>query len=468
MNFDFHFFAFTFIGIYLGILILTGLWLGRREAAQDFIIGNRQIGIIPTAASLAASFRDGGGIAFWLAAGFAASYSGFWIIAGVMASGIIMSFIGPRLRAEAARDGMITIQERVHAFIGPYSARLSAVVSLIFGLLIISLQFHVTGNIFSEILDVPDAAGVGIVCFILILYLLAGGYKSVIVTDTIQFFVMFSLILIPFFIPPPTEAIMNVGTLFEGPWTDGLALFLFGICYLLITPECWQRIFSAKDDRTIRVSIPLTAVLLFFMSLSLLWLGMGVKDIFPDISKENAYNLIFQDTPMIAPWVLGYILVVFLSITMSTQSAACYAFVSTLARTFFVSRTNTDKKYIFFSRATMALSLIGSAVLALSIHSVIGFMFDSIGFIICLASLYVFAAVASRVSFVSVLTGVQKRKMDVVVAGVTIVGILVFIMSMATGLTSQGIIFAALPGLLTAILMTVALFIFSKGIKRSG
>jgi SSS family solute:Na+ symporter len=464
--FDFHFFAFSFIAVYLGILIVTGLWLGRKEAAQDFIIGNRQVGIIPTAASLAASFRDGGGIAFWMAAGFAASYSGMWLLAGVLVSAVILAVIGPRLRADAARDGMITIQERVHAMVGPYSAKLSSVVSLIFGLLIISIQFHVTGNIFSEILKVPDIAGVGIVCAILILYLLAGGYKSVIVTDTIQFFVMFSLILIPFFIPPPMESFSNVQSLFEGTWGDGMAFFLIGLCYLLVSPECWQRIFSAKNDRTITAGIPLTAVLLVLMTLSLIWLGMGAKHIFPDIDKETAYSLIFQDTPMIAPWVLGYILVVFLSITMSTQSASCYGFVATLARMFFSAKTDTDKKYIRFSRVAMTVCLIASAALALSIHSVIAFLFDAMGFVICLAPLYVFSAVASRVSFVSALSAVQKMKLDMMMAGVTVAGILMFVLSMTTGLTGQGFIFAALPGLMTAVLMAAALFVFAKITRR--
>lgn len=132
-NISFKFYAFMFIGIYLTAMVAIGIWLGRREDEQGFIIGNRNVGILPTAASLAASFRDGGGIAFWIAAGFTASYGGLWLLAGVMTSLLILGFIGPALRHQAAQSGHITIQERVRDMVGPYSARLTSTLSLIFG-----------------------------------------------------------------------------------------------------------------------------------------------------------------------------------------------------------------------------------------------------------------------------------------------------------------------------------------------
>jgi SSS family solute:Na+ symporter len=459
MVYDFKFFAFLFIGLYLGILVLTGLWFSRKEAGQDFIIADRKVGIIPTAASLAASFRDGGGIVLWIAAGFAASYANLWLLVGLLLCTVMLAWIGPKLRAEAKETGIITIQERVAAFIGPVSAKLSAGISLVFGLLVIAIQYHVTGNIFSEILHVPDYVGVAVVFAILTLYLLTGGYKSVIVTDTIQFFVMFSLILIPFFLNVPADKMMNMQTFIDGN-ENTLALFLLGIYYLLVSPECWQRIFSAKDDRTVRVGLPLTAFVLVIMTLSLIWLGMGAKEIFPDIASETAYSLIFQDNPQIAPWLLGYILVVFLSITMSTQSAACYSFVSTLAKIFFPHKTRDDRAYIKFSRVAMFACLLLSGVISLTIHQAVQFLFDAVGFVTCLAPAYVLSVIINRFPAYSRLTPSDKSTLDRIIAGAAALGILAFILSMVFQLSDNGIIYSVLPGLGTAVLSIIGVTMF--------
>lgn len=461
MVYDFNFFAFLFIGLYLGILIVTGLWFGRKEAGQDFIIANRKVGIIPTAASLAASFRDGGGLVLWIAAGFAASYANLWLLVGVLVCTFFLSWIGPRLRHEAKETGIITIQERVAHFIGPLTAKMSAGISLVFGLLVIAVQYHVTGTIFSEILNVPGYVGVIVVFAIITLYLLTGGYKSVIVTDTIQFFVMFSLILIPFFLHVPADKMMNVQTFIDGN-DNSLALFLIGIYYLLIAPECWQRIFSAKDDRTVRLSLPMTALILIVMTFSLIWLGMGAKEIFPDIATDTAYSLIFQDNPQIAPWVLGYILVVFLSITMSTQSAACYSFVSTLAKIFFSHKTNDDRSYIRFSRIAMFVCLLVSGVISLMIHQAVQFLFDAVGFVTCLAPAYVLSVFISWFPAYHRLTVMDKAALDRMMTVIAALGIVAFILSMVFHLSDQGVIYSILPGLGTTALSALAVGLFMK------
>lgn len=446
MEYDFKFYAFLFIGVYLAVMVITGLWCRRRENEQDFIIGNRSVGVIPTAASLAASFRDGGGIAFWIAAGFAAGYAGMWLLLGVTVSALLMAIIGPRLRDESGKSGIITIQERVRDYVGKRSAQLTSVISMIFGILIISLQYHVSGSIFAEILGVPKFVGVLVVGLILIAYMVTGGYKSIVVTDTIQFFIMFSLVMIPFLIKPAAADFNNVGTLFDSSWSDGIALFLFGLYYLIMTPESWQRIMSAKDKKTIRLGIPLTAFILILMTLSLIWLGMGLKQIYPDIDKATVYTTMFRDTGAIAPWLLGYILLVFLSITMSTQSAACYSFVSTLGKIFLPGKTEKNKDYIAFTRRGIVLALTLAGVLSLTVSKAVEYMFDIMGFVTCLSPIYIFAAVCPRLKGYKSMSKKAKTRVDKVMSGSVLAGVLVFFVFVSTGMTQQGFIYTVTPG----------------------
>ena len=446
MDTGFKFYAFLFVGVYLVALILTGLWYGRREDAGDFIIGNRNIGVLPTAASLAASFRDGGGLVFWITSGFVASYAGLWLFVGVAISVLILSIIGPKLRTEAGTDGHITIQERVDTYIGTYSSKLTAVVSLIFGGLIIALQYHVSGTIFAEILGVPKVAGVAIVGAIIAAYMVTGGYKSVIVTDTIQFFIMFSLVAVPFLVPPVVSDVTNFKSFLEGDFQTSLALMLFGIYYLLIAPECWQRIFSAKNERVVRIGLPLTLLMLVLMTFSLLWLGMGLRQVYPDIDKLTLYAKMFQDNALISPWVLGYILLVFLSITMSTQSAACYGCVSTFGKIFMPALSHEPKCYIAFTRIGIVVVLCISAVMSLTVSKAIEYMFDIVGFMTCLAPTYVLAALAPRLGFAD-----KIRSMDKSVAMATLAGIVLFFAFVGFGVTDRGFLYSVIPGLVTTV-----------------
>lgn len=447
MDIGFKFYALLFIGAYLAVMVLTGIWYGRREDSGDFIIGNRNIGVIPTAASLAASFRDGGGIVFWISMGFAASYSALWLFVGVALSAAVLAYIGPKLRAEAAEDGHITIQERVREYVGPVSAKLTAVISLVFGILIMALQYHVSGSILAEIMGMPKVAGILATGLIIAAYMVAGGYKSVIVTDTIQFFIMFSLVVIPFLVHPAAADMMKFGTFFEGSFLDTTALLLFGLYYLIMVPESWQRIFSARNDTVIKKGLPLTAFVLLLMTLSLIWLGMGLRQVFPDIDKATLYATMFRDGTGISPWILGYVLLVFISITMSTQSAACYGFVSTFGKIFLPAKVQDGDTYIRFTRIGIVVALLLSGVMAMTVSRAVEYMFDIMGFVTCIAPLYIFAAIARTLSAYKGREGTLDKPLAITTA----LGVCVFFAFVVFKVTDGGFIYSVLPGVLTTI-----------------
>jgi solute:Na+ symporter, SSS family len=449
--------ALWMIGIYLVGMIAVGYYLAKRESAQDFIISNRDVGIIPTAGSLAASFRDGGGIAIWITMGLAASYGPMWLLVGVGLAAVVLSIIGPKLRDQAARDGHITIAERVAGKIGPASTILSALVTMVFGLFLIALQFHVAGGVFANIIGWPAAAGVAIIAIILVFYLVAGGYKSVIITDTIQFFLIFSLIVIPFFLPPTWVDVANIASFTDFGLNDKLAFLLFGFFVLLVMPECWQRIYSARDARVIRYSLPLMTVMLIIMTLSLIWLGMGLRITMPDIDRAQPYLDLFNHPGLMPGWLMGYIAMVFLAITMSTQSAATYAFVATVNKVFLPSHSDTDAKYIRMSRLLMIVLLIGAAVISLTVSDAMKFVLDIIAFINCLAPLYMIAALNLLPNGEA--PAIRKRH-DWVIAIVTAIGCAMFTYIVLNKLNAESFLLSSLPSLLvTAVLAAYVWFI---------
>ncbi|MHA1550299.1 MAG: sodium:solute symporter family transporter, partial [Alphaproteobacteria bacterium] len=248
----------TALGLYAFLLLIVGFLSTRGQTHEGFVIGNRNVGLIPTIGSLAASLRDGGGIIIWIGIGFTIGYSGFWIVAGVLLGLLVLSYFGPRVREIAIRKNYITVGQMLTDVIGKYTSRSVSGIILFLAALIISIQLYVSGNLVANILGYPSWIGICAVALVIALYLFAGGYSSVVKTDFIQFFVMFSFIAIPFFIEPAKADIMNIQQLFVLGEND-LAYFGVGLFLMLSGADIWQRIFSARSKNVIRWGFPLVA-----------------------------------------------------------------------------------------------------------------------------------------------------------------------------------------------------------------
>jgi SSS family solute:Na+ symporter len=385
------------IGLYFVLMLGVGVWLARRENTQGFIIGNRNVGTIPTMASLAASFRDGGGIAIWVTTGLTIGYGNIWVIFGVMVGLFFYMFYGPKLRKDAITNNYVTVGQVVRDRIGSWSEKASSLITLGFSLMLICLQFNVSGNMFANILHIEAWQGVGIVAVVLAFYLSMGGYKSVIITDTLQFFFILSLGLIPFMVMPDAVDVLNIGSVMNNTTSDIIALFLIGFVVILVLPDAYQRVFSARNDGVVKFSFPLCGLMLLYMTLTLIWLGMGLKANVPGIDPDTAYVTMFLRDDIINPWALGFIAMVVLAITMSTQSANAYNFVATLGKNFFGKYfEGRDTAFVLFSRVTMIVILAFTAALSLTIGNAMQFVFDAMSLAYILAPLYLLATIGKQ------------------------------------------------------------------------
>ena len=68
--------------VYIGMLVVLGIRSNQTQSQDNFAIADRDLGVIPVASSLSATFRDGGGIALWVGFGFTIGYGGLWVMFG--------------------------------------------------------------------------------------------------------------------------------------------------------------------------------------------------------------------------------------------------------------------------------------------------------------------------------------------------------------------------------------------------
>lgn len=436
---------------YFLFMIIIGIKAGRSETHEGFVIGSRNVGYIPTIGSLASSFRDGMGVIFWFGFGATVGYGGIWLFFGVIAGLFVYTFIGPHIRATAKENDYVTVGEMLRDRMGIITERLSGLVILTFAMMYIAVQLYVSGHLFAEVLQMSPSIGVWTVAFVVGFYLFFGGYSTVVKTDGVQFFLILSLLIVPFFFTPRTEDLTNFSTFFTLGITDIVALNIIGFLFTISTADAWQRLFSARDDKVIRYGFPVAGIFLIIMTLSLIFMGMAAKPYLGDaIGADDAFYQIFKGD-YIPTFLLAYIAVIVMAICMSTLDTFCYLSAATLAKNFFPpALTEKRNSYIYFSQIVMVLILITMSVLALTLTDVILFVFNAASLLFVMAPVYIYAAL-----------GYPKKKeqeTDAMIAISVFFGIIIYLYLFSEGALDK-MIMTLVPVIVSFILTTLSIFL---------
>lgn len=444
--------------VYFAFMILIGLMAGKKQSPEEFVIGSRNVGYIPTIGSLATGFRDGWGVIFWFGFGATVGYGGLWLFLGAIIGLLVYSVIGPRVRKIAKEHGYVTIGEMIRVRMGVITERLTSIIILIFAMMIIAVQLYVSGNLFAEVLQMDAWIGVWSVAIIVGFYLFFGGYGTVVKTDAVQFFLIISLIFIPFFFAPPMEDLLNFKSLFAPGWKDSIAFGTIGLFYVLGSADSWQRVFSARDDKVIRFGFPISGIFLVIMTLSLIFLGMAAKPYLGDaIEADTAFFDIFNGDFIPTP-LLAYIAVIVMAICMSTTDTLCYLSAATLAKNFFPHHITDERgNYIKFSRIVMILSLIAMSILALSISDIIMFLFDAASLLFVLAPVYLYTAFGYPKK--------RTRKMDSMISISIFLSVLIYLY-LFTQNAFEDMIMTLVPVTASIVFTSFSIFVVPKISKK--
>lgn len=373
-------------------MIAVGFLSAKSNNAEGFVIGSRNIGLIPTLGSLAAGFRDGGGIVFWVGAGAIAAFGGLWVIAGVVVTMVFMACVGSSVRQRAKEKDYITIGQIIRDELGVTTEKVTSLIVVAFTTMMVALQLYVSGNLISSISPLGMKTAILCVIAIVAFYLLIGGYANVVFTDAIQFFLIISLIFIPFFVEIDLSPLLEAGNYLGYGASMNIALFLVGICYMLCSGDVWQRIFSAKNGRVIKTAFPLASVMLLIMSLSLLLVGMAAQSLLPEGTNwDNAFFIIFQEE-VFPSYVLAFIAIVCIAITMSTLDTLSYLAASTFLKNILSNeRTDTRDKYVKMTRLTLIVIMVAATLISFVIENAVKYMFDAMSMMYILSPIYLMA-----------------------------------------------------------------------------
>ena len=379
----------VYLSVFLGFLlamVAVGILVSRKvSSGEDFLMGGRGLStpllVGTTLATLVGTGSSMGAVGFGFANGWAGALYGIGGSVGM----ILLLY----LFADVRKYNFMTFSEELSFYYGA-NKLIKGITSIILYIACIGwLGAHIIGGslYLSWITGIDPMLAKIIVALGFGLYTMIGGYMAVVYTDVIQGVILFlgftllavlSLIKIGGFnginneITPEMGSFLGLEALGIIPAISLAVVIAVGV---LATPSYRHRIYSSKDEKTIKKGFWITGILFALFALFPAIVGMSAYILDPSI--ESGFAFPYLATEVFPLWIGAVVLIAGLSATMSSGSSDFIAAVAILLRDVYQIFTGTvpkKSKMVFYSRISLVLTLIFALLFTLFTNNIITYI----------------------------------------------------------------------------------------------
>jgi SSS family solute:Na+ symporter len=213
---------------------------------------------------------------------------------------------------------------------------------------------------------------------ITIFYTSIGGLKIDIISDVIQFWIIFIVLIIlaiknyfsieniPSLISSLPKGHLNPAN-YAGWGVLIISILMAGLIYVSGTQH-WQRIISARNKETARKSFLLTLPFILIISIITIFFGLIASVNYSGIEQDTALFILMKDT--LNPIMLGFGLAAILAVIMSSLDSLLIG-GSTILYNSLVKKNFSPKRKIFIARLLTALFGVTSFSIAFLIPDIV-------------------------------------------------------------------------------------------------
>src|SRR5262245_47450695 len=366
-------------------MIALGLGIGRRvRGTSDFFVARRQLGPGLIFSTMLAANIGAGSTVGATSVGYTGGIAAFWWVGAAAIGSIGLAFwIGPAMRREAAAHDLRTVGDYLEY---RYSSTIRGTVALLLwigSMFILAGQLVAVGAILETVGGIPSALGCAIGGGVISAYFAAGGLLSSARVNVVQLAVKLAGFAIA--LPLAISAI--------GGWSavgrvrsDDAAYWTFfrfgppGLVYLatlapsfMVSPGLLQKVFGAKDDRSVRIGVGLNAVGLLAYAAVPAILGIVARGRFPDLKSAN--DALPTILVFLLPPIVGAIgLAAVFSAEISASDAVLFMLTTSLSQDLyrrFVNPHASDRRVLQVARITAVSAATLGVALAIALGSVV-------------------------------------------------------------------------------------------------
>lgn len=316
---------------YVVVVLAVGLLASKRETTSEFLIAGRDLGLFRFVATYVASVIGGGTLVAYMAFVYEFGISAAWAEVAYCATIMAFTYYALKLRRMSRKEGWYTLPDYFYARFGHGVGLMTTLIILCTSSLFLIGQLIAGAMVLSVSTGWTYTFSLLLGAVVVFLYLVLGGFNAVVVTDIFQYLLMIivtAVVAVAFSngVSFSAEQLNPLGT--GVPILIGLVLF--SVLTVIVSPELWQRIYAARDDRTIKWGMPIASVILFVVTMGFVFITMVTKTQFPDIVPEQA--LAYGFTQVLPPMVLGLGLVLLFASIMSSADTIIFALSTVLGK----------------------------------------------------------------------------------------------------------------------------------------
>ena len=396
--------------VYSVLLVAIGLWIGRRvRTAGHFFVAGRALGPGLLFATLLAANIGAGSTVGAARLGYENGLSAWWWVGSAAIGSFVQAFwIGPKIRRLAATHDFHTVGDFLEWRYGRPVRGIVSVLLVSGTLFILAGQLVALALVLNVVAGIDPVTGTIIGGVVMTTYFTAGGLLTSAAVNSVQLVVL----LLGFALALPLT-LVDVGGL------SGLRLALPGAAYwkffdagppgwayvfmlgpaFIVSPGLLQKIYGARDDRTVRIGVSANAAVLLAFAFVPVLLGMSARGTHPSLDNpELVLPLLLRDD---LPALIGALgLAALFSAEVSTADAILFMLSTACSRDIYLRYVRpdaSDARLLRVARVSAVAGGVAGVVLAIVLGSII-------------RSLEIFYTVMICALFVPLLMGLYTRR----------------------------------------------------------
>ncbi|MFV0135866.1 sodium:solute symporter [Streptomyces sp. HMX87] len=320
------------IVVYLAGMLAMGWWgMRRAKSKSEFLVAGRRLGPAMYSGTMAAIVLGGASTIGGVGLGYQYGLSGAWMVVTI---GLGLLALSVFFSARIARLKVYTVSEMLDLRYGGRAGVISGVVMWAYTLMLAVTSTIAYATIFDVLFDVNRTLAIILGGSIVVAYSTLGGMWSITLTDMVQFVVKtigVLLLLLPI-------AVVKAGgfsgmkaqlptSYFDPLGIGGETIFTYVLIYtfgMLIGQDIWQRVFTARSDRTAKWGGTISGTYCLAYAVAGAIIGTAAKVLYPNLANaDDAFATIVKDELPVG--VRGLVLAAALAAVMSTSSGALIA-----------------------------------------------------------------------------------------------------------------------------------------------
>ncbi len=356
--------GFTLIGILLGRMTST-------KSVDDFALGGRNMGFFPSLMTLSGTFVSAVTLMVYTSFVYIYGISAAWIFIGYTLGFLLFIPFSLKLYRLSLQHQFFTLTDYFVFRYGRKTARLVIGVIFVWYVGLLSTQLLVGSNLLNELGGVSvNLAKLGMLITVLI-YLLVGGFGSVVKTDIFQFIVIFLVLILVALtlnkggdVPPEMYEPFNAGPV------NIVAFLLLGVLTPFATQDYWQKVFAMKNETVVKQSFAVGAGVNIMLTFALTYVGLIARSSFPAtgaVANEHAEMMVLRTfTELVPPEFQIFVLIAFFAAILSTSDT--YLFLLSLNVTNDLFPKKGESASVGIRRIRFALVGVGIFALLIALY----------------------------------------------------------------------------------------------------